>query len=90
MKTGIELITDERVEQIKKHGYKIEIDVNNNGDGQLIDAARSLLKPTAAYEPEPYNWDVETWNKMRNKSFTERYIIAGAFIAAELDRIQNT
>lgn len=107
MKTGIQLITKERKEQIEKHGVTILADViNNNGeferDGeafkqpQLAEGARLLL-----YHDDdlvrsfldadifiPHEWDKERWIKMLNKPYRERLIIAGALIAAEIDRIQ--
>jgi len=43
MKTGIELIAQERTEQIEKHGRHIMHDVQQNSERQLIDAAKQLL-----------------------------------------------
>jgi len=39
------------------------------------------------YQLPPNGWDVDIYKKMRNKSYKERLIIAGALIAAELDRL---
>ncbi len=90
--TGIELIAKERQEQIEKHGRTIEQDVKYNNFGQLVDAAKWLLDADQV-EPEhfdivcPLNWNKEIWRKMISKPFKERSAIAGALIAAELDRL---
>ena len=44
MKTGIELIAQERAEQIEKHGRTIELDVKQNNHHQLSDAASALRR----------------------------------------------
>ena len=43
MKTGIELIAEERREQIEKHGRTLENDFVINDVGQLAHAAEMLL-----------------------------------------------
>lgn len=96
MKTGIELIAEERREQIEKHGRTIENDVRTNGMCQLSDAAGHLsLNDWICNDVEgmvkwytPFGWDEELWRKMLLKPYKERLIIAGALIAAEIDRIQ--
>ncbi|MBP6566066.1 MAG: hypothetical protein KA270_02800 [Saprospiraceae bacterium] len=89
MKTGIELIAQERAEQIEKHGRTIKSDVEYNSHCELSDGARLLL--TGINELErvipPHNWDREIWDKMISKPYKERLIIAGALIAAEIDRL---
>lgn len=97
MKTGIELITIERLEQIEKHGRNINYDVKINSDFQMIRAVAMLIftekdEGFDLMEHElfvPNGWDKDIWNKMHSKSYKERLIIAGAFIAAELDRLQS-
>lgn len=88
---GIELIAKERNEQIEKHGRTPEHDYHNNFDGQLPWAASCLafdeIQDWDARHEAPVNWDLETWQKMHDKSHKERLIIAGALIAAELDRM---
>lgn len=37
----------------------------------------------------PYGWNTDIWLKMMNKPYKERLIIAGALIAAEIDRINS-
>lgn len=96
MKTGIELIAHERQEQIEKHRRTIESDVTNNGYKQLSEAAKLLLNDPRHLSSDhideevvPFNWDVDVFRYMMDKPYMERLIIAGALIAAELDRINN-
>jgi len=93
MKTGIELIAQERKEQIEKHGRTIEKDVIDNSRLQLSDAASKLCADDAGgywgTSTLPIGWNQEVWDKMTNKPYRERLIIAGALIAAEIDRIQK-
>ncbi len=91
--TGIELIAKEREEQILKHGRTVHLDVVYNGSGQLRQAAKALLylgnaKDVTAHQP--MTWLPEVWRKMYLKGYRERLIIAGALIAAELDRINES
>ena len=83
MKSGIGLIANERQEQITKHQQSILDDVNENPDGRLVNGAIRLLR----LEEPPEGWDIDRFNKMKSKSRKERIIIAGALLAAELDRI---
>lgn len=95
--TGIELITLERVEQLEKHGRTVEQDKKLNNEYQLTDAASVLTLNVpegiqGAYEQSqgdnpPIGWDSEPWIKLIKKPYKERLIIAGALIAAEIDRI---
>ena len=90
METGIELIKKEREEQIIKHGRTTEKDVQQNGSYQLAIGASKLLAYPAEchnYQLPPDGWDVDIYKKMRDKPYKERLIIAGALIAAELDRL---
>lgn len=93
---GAQLITVERNEQIKKHGRSVEKDVIENDKKQLSIAAGWLC-----YDEEgcldmdevgedhcPDGWNLKLWSKMCNKLYKERLIIAGALIAAEIDRLQ--
>lgn len=84
-KTGIELIAQERSEQIEKHGRTIKSDVDNNSAFQLAKGAAALLRPSI--NAKPIGWDNKTWERMCSKPYKERMIIAGALIAAEIDRI---
>lgn len=90
MKNGIELITIERKEQIEKHGRSVKDDVILNNDRQLLSSAIILCHkdPAWAFENKiPNGWDPDIWDKMLNKPILERLAIAGALIAAEIDRI---
>lgn len=90
MKTGAKLIAKERKEQIEKHGYDSENDAYYY-NGELIDAATRLIDGSRQMRNAPPNeWDEEIWQKMFDKPYKDRLIIAGALIAAEIDRLQNT
>lgn len=88
---GCVLITKERKEQIGKHCRSIEEDVEFNSRKELSKAARFLLKPnpTASqiYHYRPIGWNKPIWEKMCAKTYEERLVIAGALIAAEIDRL---
>jgi len=94
---GIELMSKERNEQIEKHGYSLEQDFNyyghqNANHSDLRKAADILIKPNIsdfAKQKRPCGWDRVIWFKMVNKPYKERLIIAGALIAAELDRMNH-
>ncbi len=88
MKTGIELIAKERQEQIEKHGRTLAHDKEININGELLIAARRLIaRSDGAYPTPPNGWDKTIWDKMLAKSHKDRLIIAGALIAAEIDRL---
>lgn len=90
MKTGIELIAQERAEQIEKHGRTILRDVDENRSEQLRLGAIRLI--VDSYDREclaPNGWDNKRWHKMSDKEYKDRLVIAGALIAAEIDRIQT-
>lgn len=90
--TGIELIAKERKEQIEKHGRTVAKDKAINRSSQLIDCVVALINesPILNYPLPPENWNSEIYNRMICKSHKDRLIIAGALIAAEIDRLQNT
>lgn len=63
-----------------------------NASFQLVHAASILCTPNPDHTVEvdseaPFGWDKELFEKMINKDYRSRLIIAGALIAAELDRI---
>lgn len=86
MKTGIELIAEERRQQIENHYYTVETDVENNSKGQLIEAAWKTITGVGFSTP-PENWDEKIFKRIIKKPVKERLIIAAAWIAAELDRL---
>jgi hypothetical protein len=87
MKTGIELIAIERQEQIEKHGFDKDHD-EEMSNGQLKDAAAYLL--TGELSCFPKDWDEKYHLKFRSKfgNEIETLKVAGALIAAEIDRLQ--
>lgn len=90
MKTGIELIAAERQEQLEKHGRTVYDDVIQNNNEQLREAALKMIAKQELEDCDPPNgWDAKHWFYMANKRYEDRLIIAGALIAAELDRIQS-
>ena len=94
MKTGIELITKERHEQIYKHKITPEFDFKHNSEEQLVLGAIDLLLVDEIMSDDeikyvtPKGWDADIFLKICSKPYKERLIIAGAFIAAEIDRLQ--
>lgn len=87
---GIELIAKKRQQQIDK-GYNSDYDRLKNKFGQLSYAA-SILAPTDCTSISaftPLNWDYKLWTNLCELPYSERLIEAGAFIAAELDRINK-
>lgn len=95
MKTGIELIAEERQEQIEKHGFDLHDDAEFYDEGELVEAAKYALTLDKNYYPT--GWEFWWHDKMMDKQkrlseqefWIERLKIAGALIAAEIDRIQN-
>lgn len=86
MKNGIELITQERQEQMEVHGFNLPHDKEENTYGQLTGAAACLL--TNDRNLFPRDWDLKCLAKFEGKSRIEQLTIAGALIAAEIDRLQ--
>lgn len=80
--TGIELIAQERQEQIEKHGFINDSIYTND---ELTDAAMQYIG-TDLISCWPDSWDIN-WYKPGNR--IEELKRAGALIAAEIDRIQN-
>ena len=87
MKTGIELIAYEREEQLIKHQITIDKDIEQNDDHELAQGAIMLL--TCEINNKPEKWDRKKCRHMNEKSYKDRLIIAGALIAAEIDRLQS-
>jgi hypothetical protein len=92
--TGVELITKERQEQIEKHKRTVTADVQYNsvptqygGMMPLIMGAIRLLDSSFKWSPD--YWNQEIFEHMISKDYKERLIIAGALIAAEIDRLQE-
>lgn len=112
MKTGLELILEERRRQIEKEGYNTEHD-SHHEDGSIAMAAACYAAPKEIYEvrvrnnqtilfEDPFPWGEETFGrgergwkysntkeKKAGKSRIRQLQIAGALIAAEIDRLQE-
>jgi hypothetical protein len=93
MLSGVELISQERQEHIVKHNRDVNFDQEVNSKGQLVYASVLLLNDghdgAMGDEGYPLNWNEDVWLKMSSKPYKERLVIAGALIAAEIDRINN-
>ena len=87
MKNGIELITEERIEQIEKHGMNVDHD-SQHGDCQLVEASQAILDYCNCCS-WPDGWDQSMLEHINSKPRVEQLAIAGAFIAAEIDRVQT-
>jgi hypothetical protein len=90
MTTGIKLIAIERQEQIEKHGWDLSYD-KDYGQGELLMAAQFCLNVNNYLLWPWHDGAVGThfFNKIKSKTPIERIVIAGAFCAAELDRINH-
>jgi hypothetical protein len=88
MKTGIELIAEERREQIEKHGFSLELDAEYYKNNELIEAAHFALQPNHPGTRWPDVWDITFAEKIKNKNRVGQLKVAGALIAAEIDRLQ--
>lgn len=95
MKTGIELIAEERQEQIEKHGWSLQHD-KYYGKKQLMQAARfcitamSYIPAWYSHKPNsfwPVGWDLYWMKKVISKTDKQKLIVAGAFYMAEIDRV---
>jgi hypothetical protein len=88
MMTGAQLIARERREQIEKHGKTVTKDRLNNPGAELPRAALRLVGATIGGQnfKWPGAWKPEICGKIDAKPDLEKLIIAGAFIAAEIDR----
>ena len=82
---GAKLIGIERKAQLEVHGITLKIDKDRNAAEQLRFAAIGLIGEDR-FEDCPIGWDKTWWRKTCEKSYRERLVIAGALIAAEIDR----
>lgn len=103
MKTGIELIRDERQRQKDAEGHTKQHDAEHILN-ELCYASAYYLSPETLYvkrentkDPSeliyfhdcwPTNWD-RKWAKKEKHSRLRQLVIAGALIAAEIDRLQD-
>jgi len=84
-KTGIELIAEERREMIEKHGWDLSNDISYK-DEQLLKAALFCIDQKR-FE-WPFGWIIRFRMKILLKTRVDQLKVAGAFIAAEIDRLQ--
>ena len=85
MKTGIELIAEEREKQISKHGYTPQHDSGYKNE-ELLQAALTYLKLAAGWE-STIDWPFDL-KYLHDDGYVENLKKAGAFIAAALDVFQ--
>ena len=85
-KTGIELISEERQEQIEKHGWDLKHDELYTNE-ELLKAALFCINQKI-FE-WPFFWTMKFRTKICNKSRIDQLKVAGALIAAEIDRLQQ-
>ncbi len=91
MKTGIERIAEERKQQLHKHGYTKAHDVREHSDGALITAALYALTMNKKYEQAGFDdFESAIFEKYEQKRMIDALAVAGALIAAEIDRLQNS
>lgn len=83
--SGDELIAIERAEQVLKHNKPIVHDLKKNQNGELIDMAEALILDCPEHAPN--HWDRGIVERMMAKTKQQRYVYAGALIAAEIDRL---
>jgi SHS2 domain-containing protein len=92
---GIERITKERKRQIEKEGWDAEHDAEHTEE-ELVYAAICYAAPEKVFIlcedddgyhfVDPWPWD-EEWDKRKKHKLIKRLTIAGALIAAEIDRL---
>lgn len=93
MKTGIELIAEERTRQVLGKGYTTKHDIEENDFGQLAFAAAAYACPPIANKAKGFKrthlfpWDSRAWKPSDDR--VAELVKAGALIAAEIDRLQN-
>jgi hypothetical protein len=84
---GVRLIAQERREQIEKHGFDVINDpYDDYQQGELLQAALFCLCPTTFIWPEA--WEDGNEKKVLAKDRIGQLKVAGALIAAEIDRLQ--
>ena len=86
VKSGVELIAKERIEQIVKHGWSLYDDTSYS-DEQLLKAALFCIDQKR-FE-WPFGWISKFRDKIIWKNRIQQLTVAGALIAAEIDRLQN-
>lgn len=91
LKTGLWRIIKERYEQLGKHGFDAGHD-DENSRAELAQAAAYLISegspaiPNNLFAGFPDTWTKSWKERFDRKSDIEKLTIAGALIAAEIDR----
>lgn len=94
--SGVELIAGERKRQIEKEGWSEQHD-DSHCNGELADAAAYHAATAPAYRHWrgqqfesiwPEGWDSK-WDHRKKSDRVRQLAIAGALIAAEIDRLQR-
>src|ERR1044072_10005503 len=96
MKTGIEIIAQERQRQIEVEGWTAEHDAEHMGEELAIAAScYAIPQSVRAYKnaffvptPSLWPWEGEWWKPCPEDRIHE-LAKAGALIAAEIDRLNN-
>jgi len=88
MKTGSELIAEERVRQINEEGWTKEHDAEQV-NGELAMAAACYATPNCLKDVIPFvwPWNIKWWKPTPDDRIRE-LTKAGALISAEIDRLQ--
>jgi len=86
--TGAQLIAKARQEQIEKHGRTHDLDRLENGKTEIIAAAVAIAASNLDFWPEALAHQV--FENILKKSRIEQLAIAGALIAAEIDRLKGS
>lgn len=99
MKTGIELIAEERQEQIEKHGWSKDYDKKKHFEGSLVRAACAIcydseLDNPANFSAPDWAWEIRehkqrVYRGHEKEEKISRLKVAGALIAAEIDRLNS-
>lgn len=90
---GVAMVLKERLRQFKK-GYDAAHDATHEADGQLADAAYMILfdhtqgPGCVDDDDEPDGWHQALALKLRKAEPVERLKVAGALLAAEIDRLE--
>lgn len=94
MKTGVELIAEERHRQIEVEGWTPEHDnMHHNDQLALVACCYAIPERIRVYfnwvALWPLEWSIKTWFKPSPSDRIRELQKAGALIAAEIDRLQS-
>lgn len=84
---GIEEIIIERINQLDNHKYKVDNDVKVHLKGELRSVAVALILNDSSFYP--LSWNEEQYKNWMCEDRVKQLAIAGAFLAAEIDRIKE-